>query len=290
MNKNNWKELTVNRFDDLVKASNTLHHAAQFIAYAGKHLISEEADDSHTSAMWVPEKNLLAGRPIKSVSTELRIALHYPALVLMVTDTDLNELGTVEMNGKTKQEVLTWLKNQLRELGVDVRALTDKIHFEIPPHDVENGGVYKLDQPDLFAELAGYRTNGHLVLTHFAEQFDTASPVLVWPHHFDEGSYIPLIFENGEATGSVSIGLAVADHYYNNPYFYVTAWKKEGINYEDKPGSNSPGRWHTHEWTGQVLEGKSLAGLNKDKQQEAAVDFMYQALNNATQLVGWKKQ
>ncbi|NOX85248.1 MAG: hypothetical protein GXO86_04680 [Chlorobi bacterium] len=289
MNNTEWKELTINRFGDLAKASNTLHHAAQFIAYAGKHLIREEPDDSHTSAVWVPEKNLLAGQPIKSVSTELRVALHYPSLILMVTDKDLNELGSLEMNGKTKPEALAWLKNQLRELGLDVRPLTDKIHFEIPSHEVENGGVYKMDQSGLFAELARYRTNGHLVLTHFAEQFDTASPVLVWPHHFDEGSYIPLQFESGETITSVSIGLAVPDNDYDSPYFYVTAWKKDGLNYKNKPEITSPGHWHQHEWTEQVLEGKSLTGMDKNRQRDTAFAFMKQALENVFRITGIAK-
>ncbi len=286
MNKSNWKELTINRFDELAIASNTLHHAAQMIAYTGKHLINEEPDDSHTSAVWIPEKNLLAGKPIKTVSTEMRAALYYPSLVLMVTDNDLNELGSFEMNGKTKKEALTWLRIQLGELGVDVKNLTDKIHFEIPPHEVETGGVYKLDSPNLFEELARYRTNGHLVLTHFAAQFDTASPVLVWPHHFDEGCYIPLQFENGEAVTSVSIGLAVPDSYYVSPYFYVTAWKKEGVNYENRPEIASPGHWHDHEWTGQVLEGRSLTGLNQKEQEDVALGFMKQALENALLVAG----
>lgn len=289
MNKAYWKELTINRFDDLAEASNTLHHAAQFIAYAGNHLINKESDDSHTSAVWIPEKNLLAGRPIKSVSTELRVALHYPSLVLMVTDNELNELGSFEMNGKTKTETLSWLKNQLGEMGVDVSNLTDKIHFEIPPQDVENGGVYRLDQPELFDELARYRTDGHLILTHFASQFNTASPVLVWPHHFDGGSYIPLEFENGKAITSVSIGLAVSDSYYGSPYFYVTAWKKNGINYKNKPEINLPGHWHHHEWTGQVLEGKSLAGMGDNLQIDTAVDFMRRALENAFRIIEIKK-
>ena len=290
MNKSDWKELTINRFDDLKKASGTLHHAAQMIAYTGKHLISEEPDDSHTSAVWIPEKNLLAGQPIKTVSTELRVALHYPTLVLMVTDNELNELGSFEMNGKTKPEVLAWLKNQLGELGVDVNKLTDKIHFEIPSHQVETGGVYPFDQPELFAELAAYRTDGHLVLDHFAGQFETASPVLVWPHHFDEGSYIPLESENGEVVTSVSIGLAVPDSYYDTPYFYVTAWKKDGVNYENKPEISSPGHWHDHEWVGQVLEGRSLVGMDKNRQYDTAIAFMKQALENALRLTGVNKE
>ncbi len=289
MEINNWKELTISRFNDLAKASNTLHHAAQFIAYAGKSFINEEPDDSHTSAVWMPEKNLLAGRQIKSVSTELRVALHYPSLVLMVTDSEMNKQGSVEMNGKTKRQVLEWLKKHLRELGVDVSTLTDKIHFEIPRHEVENGGVYRLDQPELFEELAHYRTDGHMVLTHFAEHFETASAVLVWPHHFDEGSYIPLQFENGEAITSVSIGLAVPDSYYDSPYFYVTAWKKDGISYQNKPAINAPGHWHEHEWTGQVLEGRSLAGMRQNQQREATYGFMKQAMENALRITGVSK-
>ena len=284
---NNWKHLTVNRFDELGKTSNTLHHAAQFLAYAGIHFVEAKADDSHTSAQWVPEKNWLAGQVIEAGSKRIRVILDYPEFVLRIAGEDMTPLHTLVLDGLTKQEVLNQLTGQFHSLGMDTSGFNDKLHYQIPRHEVDNGAAFSAPPKQLLNELAHYRTNGHLVMTRFAKRFQTASPLLVWPHHFDEGSYIPLQFEGGEAVGSVSIGLAVADAYYPYPYFYVTAWKKEGINYENLPGIKLPGKWHTHEWTGQVLEGNSLVSMEKEKQENTANRFLEKALKNAVKLIGW---
>jgi len=44
--------------------------------------------------------------------------------------------------------------------------------------------------------------------------------------------------------------------------------------------------WHDHEWTGQVLEGRSLTGLNQKEQEDVALGFMKQALENALLVAG----
>jgi len=283
---NNWKHLTFNRFDEMEKASNTIHHAAQFIAYAGIHFVEAKADDSHTSAEWLPEKNWLAGQTIKAGRNRIRVILDYPGFVIRIADEHLTPLHTIMLAGQTKQEVLNQLAGHLQSLGLDTSGFNDKLHYQIPHHEVDDGAAFGMPPKELLDELANYRIDGHMMMVRFAERFQTASPVLVWPHHFDEGSYIPLQFEGGEAVGSVSIGLAVADAYYPYPYFYVTAWKKEGINYEHLPEIKLPGKWHTHEWTGQVLEGNSLVNIEKGKQEEIVNNFLEKALENAARLVG----
>ncbi len=282
---NNWNELNKVDFSVLAKDSNTVHHAAQLMAYAAKRLIPEKEDDSHTSSYWIPNKNFLEGREINTDKGKVRIALNYPELKLMITDDKLNVIHQKAFIGNTKGYMLEWLASELKTLGLHTDHFDGKMHYEIPSHEVENGSEFEvLDEKNLI-ELANYRTNGHLIITYFASRFSSADEVLVWPHHFDEGLYIPLKFENGAATHSVGIGLAVPDSYYDNPYFYVTTWAKDGMEYNDLPETKGPGKWHTHEWTGQVLEGKDLTGLRKEAQAETAIHFMETAIQNALDLV-----
>ena len=133
--------------------------------------------------------------------------------------------------------------------------------------------------------MAAYRTNGHVLLSHFANRFATAGEPLVWPHHFDEGVLIPMKFEDEKLVSSIGIGLAVPDTYYDHPYFYVNTWSKDGVDYSQLPDVSKPGLWHTREWTGQVLIGKELTGLRREAQAETAFRFMEQAIQNALELI-----
>jgi len=282
----NWKRLEVKNPADMQEASNTLHHAAQFIAMAGKYFIAKKEDDSHTNANWYPKKNWLVGNSIKTPSGKVRIALDYPLLVLIICSDDLKPIFEVALDGKTRLEVFGWLKEKLSGQGLDISAFKPELHYEIPDHPVMHGEKFRMKNPLHYMELAFYRTNGNLLLEYFTQQVKAGEPVRVWPHHFDDGSYLPLNFdENGAPIGSISLGMAVADPYYPEPYFYVTAWKSEGVNYDNLPDLQKPGKWHQHEWMGQVLEASEIVKFDRAKEQlEVSYNFLKQAIENAMKL------
>lgn len=286
----NWKRLEVKDPADMLEASNTLHHAAQFIAMVGSSYIPKKEDDSHTNAKWYTSKNWLVGNSIESPSGKVRIALDYPLLVLIIADDDLKPIFEVALDGKTRMEIFEWLKEKLKEQGLDVSELKPVLHYEIPDHPVMHGEVFKMKNPLYCLELAFYRSNGNLLLEHFTELIKPGEPVRVWPHHFDDGSYLPLQFNDSDApTGSISLGLAVADPYYPEPYFYVTAWKSEGVNYDNLPALDKPGIWHKHEWMGQVLKSSDIVKFERAKDQlEVSYNFLKQAANNTLGLIGEK--
>ena len=105
-----WKRLEVKNPAEMQEASNTLHHAAQFIAMAGSHFIPKKADDSHTNTKWHPSKNWLVGNNIETQSGKIKIALDYPLLVIIIADDDLKPIFEVALDGKTQMEVFDWLK------------------------------------------------------------------------------------------------------------------------------------------------------------------------------------
>ena len=285
--KQNWEPLSFTNFNELAETSNTVHQAAQFIAMAGKHFVSEKPDDSHTTAIWHPNKKWLVGQKIKTSDKSIRLVLDYNEFALLIIDDDLISYHRKELAGLTKNEVFLWLSLALHDAGLDTSSFNDKMQYEIPDHLVDHNGVFSIDNPECLSELARYRSNGHLVLTQLAVAFSSSNPVYIWPHHFDEGCYVPFQFENSEAISSLSFGLAMPDVYYNNPYFYVTTWKKKGDNISKLPELPPPGKWHTHEWKGQVLEAKNLVELSSKDQLETTLEFMELAIENARRLIGW---
>lgn len=282
-----WKRLEINNPAEMFEASNTLHQAAQFIAMAGNYFIPKKADDSHTNAQWNSHKNWLIGNPIKTPNGIIKIALDYPLLVLIIANNNLKPIAEIALDGKTRLEVFDWFTHKLSEQGLDVSDFKPIMHYEIPDHPVLHGKAFKMNNPLHFMELGFYRTNGNLLLEYFTKKIKPGEPVRVWPHHFDDGSYLPMQFDsNGAVTGSISLGVAVADPYYPEPYFYVTTWKLDGINYDKLPTIEKPGFWNKKEWIGQVLKGSDIAAFERSKEQlEISFRFFKQATNNALGLI-----
>jgi len=282
-----WQTLKVKQSEDLAKASNTVHHAAQPVTIAGKYLLPEKDDDSHTSMRWLASKNWLIGNVIRFPDVYLHVVFDYATFSILIVDENFKILNRNSIDQKTKDEMFNWVKNTLCNYGIDAELLHDKLHFELPDHEADEGIQFKKPDDIFLKELAAYRTNGHLMISKFSKEFATAQPVRIWPHHFDEGCYVPLLFEANEVIGSISFGMAVADEYYDTPYLYVTAWKNDEISYENPPELVSPGKWHQTDWNGQVLPGAELVELSPEEQALTAYEFMKQAINNARSLVGW---
>ena len=191
------------------------------------------------------------------------------------------------LDGKTRIVIFEWLKEKLKEQGLDVAEFKPELHYDIPDHPVMHGETFKMKNPLHYMELAFYRTNGNLLLTYFTNLIKPGELVRVWPHHFDDGSYLHLQFdERGDPTSSIGVGLAVADPYYPEPYFYVTVWKSKGVNYDNLPTHDKPGFWHNHEWMGQVLKASDIVGFERAKDQlEVSYNFLELATKNALKLI-----
>jgi hypothetical protein len=70
--KKNWKTLTLPFNDDLNDALQQQHHASQFIALVGRHLIPQQPDDSNTNMQYLLDKELLVGNEL---ANGMRLAL-----------------------------------------------------------------------------------------------------------------------------------------------------------------------------------------------------------------------
>ena len=71
-NENNWKLQTLPFGDEMKNALQQQHHAAQYLALAGRHLIPQQPDDSNTNMEFIPETGMLVGN---SLSDGMKIGL-----------------------------------------------------------------------------------------------------------------------------------------------------------------------------------------------------------------------
>ncbi|VAW30391.1 hypothetical protein MNBD_BACTEROID07-1882 [hydrothermal vent metagenome] len=282
-----WQILRINP-QKLKADADNLHQAAQLVAMAGKYFILETADDSHTASRWIVGRNLQLGETIHGGKQDFHVGLSYPDFALQLLATDLEIMAALPLNGKTFPEAFQWLRNQLKIQGMDAGKLLPKMHFDIPDHPIKNGKPFRVENFEYLQELARHRTNGHLLHQYFRQLLHSDEELFIWPHHFDEGLYLPLTFEGKTLISSVSFGLAMPDIYYPEPYFYVTAWEKEEKRVLKEAKLSPPGHWHRQDWLGQVLDTHFIvqAGTTTSEQAGLGLSFLQQAINNALKMVG----
>lgn len=250
-NKNTWEALTLPFNEDVHDALQQQHHAAQFIALAGRHLIPQQPDDSNTNMQYYSESDMLLGNPL---ANGYRLGLHLSDLELYMLDKDYFPTGRIPLIGKSRQQVFAELKQRLDESGIDASKLNDELHYEVPAHPVANGSAFEIKDIKLFKENALYRHNAEIVLNVIAADYPDAEPVHIWPHHYDTGTIIPLSYnDDGKLSRSLGLGWAIPDSMVNEPYYYLSLWSEQAVdNFKELPALKS-GEWITTGWTGGVL-------------------------------------
>jgi len=254
----------------LNEAQLVIHHAVQFIAAAGKYLLEEKNDDSHTNMSWDAKTDTFYGG---SINNRARVALHVPSLALKVSGPTGIELASLSLPGKTNKEGLLWLRQALQLKQIDASSLELKMHYDIPEHPTDNAKPFSEVDASVLEELANHRTFADQVCGEIFSKHAKSSPARTWPHHFDHGVYVPFDFDSGDnAVRSFSVGYAVADSVIAEPYFYVTQWKKdEEFDYSEAPDLKH-GKWLPEKLKG---AGLSLSDILEMKNQEKGIrDFI----------------
>ncbi len=165
---NNWKPLTLDFNNSLNDALQQQHHAAQFIAMVGRHLIPQQPDDSNTNMEFIPEKDLLIGNALPN---GMHVALSLNDLKISMLDKNNSTKKVISLEGKTKKQVFNELTQSLADLGIDVSDFKNELHYEIAEHELDNGVVFTIKNENDFIENANYRHNAKLVLNEVAQRF-----------------------------------------------------------------------------------------------------------------------
>ena len=246
-----WKLLTMPFGRSLDDALRQQHHAAQYIALTGRHLIPQKADDSNTNMELNPETGMLIGNPL---TTGIKVGLRLNDLALVFIDKDDNVVKTVLLDGKTKEQGFSLLKNTLKSLGTDTSALKNELHYEIPLHALDKGAAFSVSDKKCFNENLLYRVNARLVLQQVVSGLKNAELVKIWPHHFDTGSFVSFSNdETGNISQTIGLGLAIPDGMVNEPYFYLSFWDADPKNIPGNFTALKAGKWMMPQWNGAVL-------------------------------------
>ena len=250
-NLETWSPFSLKYSSELKNALQQQHHAAQFLALVGRHLVPQKKDDSNTNMHFITEAEMLIGNKF---SSNTYIALKLTNFTLLVFNEENNGIVEISIVGKTKLQIFKELKQTLADLKIDVSKFKNKLQYETPPHELDNGKAFSKIDKKYLQEFINYWHNADIVLNEITSEYDDAEPVSIWPHHFDSGSYFPLAYnDNGELSKSIGIGWAIPDGMVNEPYYYISLWSEKPINnFNDLPNP-ADGEWIKTGWNGGVL-------------------------------------
>jgi len=278
-----WSELGKVPVSTLTDARLQLHWAAQIVASFGNTLIEQRADDSQSNLGWVENLTALCSHPSSdSFSVGLRLA----NLTLLFLDKHQNVSSEFGLTSCTLKQGFEWLTSTYATMSkVKSNHPFALREYELPPHPVQRNAPFSLDTPAPFEEYQHWYANAHHVLHSLTENWQQASPVRCWPHHFDIATLVSLDANKGaEEARSVGCGMSPGDGTYAEPYWYVNLWP-----YPEK--SKLPnltfGKWHTEGWIGAILTASDLVeGGPVDSQAYRVNKFIQDATQASFRILG----
>ena len=256
-----WDRLTEIPVDSLNIVREQLHHAVQLIAAAGKYLVPEQPDDSHTTLDWNTELNSFEGKMIMG-KNPLRIGFQ-PSDFSYYTRIDDNDVSQqYKLLNNTMDQAFFWLRGQLENFSIDVSELSLKMHYEIPSKIITSDYVFETINPGEIEQFCRYFANAHFLLNEIRQLLPDASEVRCWPHHFDIATLYTIDKDrSAEDARSIGIGFAPGDEGYEEPYFYLTPWPYPELEKIALPNL-AAGSWHTQDWVGAILKASDIYPSN----------------------------
>ncbi|GET22743.1 hypothetical protein [Prolixibacter denitrificans] len=259
---------------DELEAMYQLHHAVQFIALAGEHLVEKHHHHEHRSMSWHHD-GFFYGDKIKVHHEYFHVGLDVTSFTLIFLDEYLHILKKVPLIELSKGEVLKRFKTMLHHHQLDDEAI------QFP---VDRNHPTKLDDEFTFGQHSGnalwqniaLRNNTALVLEKLLQPFEHTREIKTWPQHFNTEALIPMRREShGELLRSISIGLAAPGKEIKEPHFYVILRKDQPDVVPDRH-TDAPGQWLTDHQTHRVLLLSDV--VKAENQQELLTRFYEESL------------
>ncbi|MBV6646926.1 MAG: hypothetical protein KI790_15825 [Cyclobacteriaceae bacterium] len=271
MGPDEWFELEPIDNERLSVVRKQFHQALQNVSAVGRKFLPESSRDENAILYWVPQFWRLAGKWIGASKT-FRSSISFSDQSIHIVDREMSSLASFGFEGKTHNQVMVWLEEQIKRFELSSSELTMSLPYELPPYPTQKGKPFENIDPETALILGAHFHNCHYVLSDLRSKYEGASEIRLWPHHFDLAISI-LVKDSGdyETSTYVSAGLSPGDQYYDQPYFYVNSWP-----YADESklqGFSGIGAWHTDDWLGAVVMAEELWRIAN---QENIVKIFYQ--------------
>jgi len=227
-----------------------VHWALQTLSAAADARLEHADDDSHSNLGYDGTLPGLAGRPLPGGS---RLALRLTDGVLVETGATRDIVDQCPVHQQTLDGLFAWINECAAGEVPEVKPRD----YDMPGHPVAQGVAFDFSDAEALQNLNAWCAFGDARLTDAIQGRGNATPVRLWPHHFDFGSLVVHSERvDSRNAASVGIGMSLGDHYYPQPYFYVNPYGLDGLP-DTLPRLPANGFWTEH-WTGAVLLGESV--------------------------------
>ena len=260
-----WKKLSKDKSNQLADIRSQLHKSTQLVALAARGQLPESKEDKYASLIWNTEKKLLVSQFFGD-QKNIQTAIDFSSFSLVVLVEEII-YQSFDLNNKTIDEALNWLKGVLQKLLIDTSSLSLKLPYKFL-EDVLPGDQLHIENTDISSELTIWFDNTFNVLNSFKQNKSKTPDIWIWPHHFD----IAMLWELPEGK-SIGMGLSPGDKYIANPYYYISPYpypNKKDL-HEIKP---IVGNWHTEDWTGLVLNSSEVLKETAELEENIVFDFL----------------
>ncbi|NJK28187.1 MAG: hypothetical protein HC925_06385 [Coleofasciculaceae cyanobacterium SM2_3_26] len=129
-----------------------------------------------------------------------------------------------------------------------------------------HGVRFDTAKPELREAIAAYYDRTYAYLAEISRTESGASPVQIWPHHFDMAVLISLPTPEGEEARSIGVGLSPGDGTISEPYWYITPYPEPT---SDRLTPLPKGTWKMEGWVGALLIATELGDIHDSQNQQA---------------------
>ncbi len=242
----------------LNQADQTLHSLSQLLALTAMQGLPPRPDDSQTNLGWNSDLHRLEGRPFVQNSHLLRLVIDMATFTLQFVDEREHILAIFSPEKRTPAEATAWWKSQMQAWGMDGNK---GLNYQLDHESITAQSVY--ERPDALPTWAHWRTTANTALLALNKYSKHESEVRIWPHHFDTGVYYAQTDADGNEKAAIWAGYAIADTLQNEPYFYLSGYRRgQSIDFAAAPVL-SAGKWlNTPNWKGALL---SISDADKEE-------------------------
>ncbi len=246
-----------------------IHLLSQIIAKVNRSFVPAKPDDSHTNLYYEPISRRLYGRWFEATGRSYVLTLDLTNLKYELVNKQYGSELSIGITGKTLIQLESELARAFENFGIDTKEVFRPLHFEIEQYDFVNNAFEMIRQKDL-EEWCFYRTQANHMCSDFLGFTQQLDEVRIWPHHFDTGVFV----QANEKLG-VGFGLAMNDQVVDQPYYYMSAYPKEGaMDYGSIPQSQYWRMEYKEGWAGCILSLDDIENKEEQERRTILLDYL----------------
>jgi hypothetical protein len=246
---------------EYIKTDQLLHVLSQNIAKMNRQFLAKKEDDSHTNLYFDPLQGALLGQWMTTEIGPVLFRLNLVAWSFEFVDANFKLLLGLNLQSAKLSNIESSLYKSLQELGIKSNGFKESMHYQIPAYQLEDDSLQKV-HPSNIEEWMHYRSTANNACYQILGSFQKNGEIRIWPHHFDTGIYFPL-----NESIHIGFGLAMNDSYFDEAYFYASAYDSEGkgISIDKNEHKLAAGNWlNSPDFKGAVLSVKDIKQSEED--------------------------